>query len=190
MTRALLIVDVQNDFTEGGALACAGGAATATAITDFVTVHADDYAIVIASRDWHNPDSDNGGHFASEPDWVDTWPAHCVAGTPGADYHPGIESSFIDEHILKGQGAPAYSAFEGINADGRGIREILAEHGISELDVVGIATDYCVRASALDAVASGLDVTVRANLCVGVGPAGSIAALGEMARAGVRLTVR
>ena len=187
--RALLIVDVQNDFTEGGALACVGGAATASAITEFVRSNRDDYAVILASRDWHDVDSDNGGHFAAEPDWVDSWPAHCVAGTPGAEYHPSLDSSLVDEHLLKGQGAPAYSAFEGITTDGRGIRDIIAERGIDALDVVGIATDYCVRASALDAIAAGLDVTVRANLCVGVDPAGSVKALGEMARAGVKISV-
>jgi nicotinamidase/pyrazinamidase len=189
MARALLIVDVQNDFTEGGPLACAGGAEIALAISQFAGAHRDDYAIVIASRDWHDPDSDNSGHFADEPDWVDSWPVHCVAGTHGADYHPELDVSVIDVHLLKGQGIPAYSAFEGVTDDGHTISDVLAEHAIDAIDIVGIATDYCVRASALDAVAAGLEVTVRADLCVGVAPASSIAALSELASAGVKISI-
>ena len=189
MTRALLIVDVQNDFTEGGALACEGGAAIAGRISTFAHEHRGDYSVIVASRDWHDPDGDNGGHFAAEPDWVDSWPRHCVAGTPGAEYHSALDNDVIDVHLLKGQGIPAYSAFEGITADGLGIAQILAQHDVTALDVVGIATDYCVRASALDAVAAGLDVTVKAVLCVGVSPASSIAALSELAAAGVRIAI-
>lgn len=191
MALALLVVDVQNDFTEGGALACAGGSAVATAITEHIWRFGEDYSAIIASRDWHNPDSDNGGHFSDEPDWVDSWPAHCVAGTHGADYHPNFNASrTVDEHLLKGQGIPAYSAFEGVTAEGRTMQDIITEYEIDELHVVGIATDYCVRASALDAVAAGLDVTVLANLCVGVDPAGSVVSLSELAGAGVHITVQ
>ncbi len=190
MTRALLVVDVQNDFTEGGALACGGGAEVAGRISDFAASHREDFSVIIASRDWHDPDSDNSGHFATEPDWVDSWPAHCVAGTAGADYHPALDLAVIDAHLLKGQGVPAYSAFEGVTSDGLTIADVLAAHDVTAIDIVGIATDYCVRASALDAVEAGLDVTVRANLCVGVSPASSVAALGELAAAGVRISVQ
>ena len=189
MTRALLIVDVQNDFTEGGALACEGGAEVAARISTFARAHRDDYAIVVASRDWHNANDNNGGHFAADPDWVNSWPAHCVAGTTGAEYHPNLDTSVITVHVKKGQGLPAYSAFEGVTESGESLAEVLSAHAITELDVVGIATDHCVRASALDAIQSGLVVTVKANLCVGVNPATSVAALSEMVAAGASITV-
>ncbi len=113
MTRALFIVDVQNDFTEGGALAVAGGDAVAAGVSAYLAAHAGDYDVIVASRDWHDPDSDNGGHIAlgGEPDFVDTWPVHCVAATPGADYDPGLDTAAITPHVTKGQGRPAYSLF-------------------------------------------------------------------------------
>lgn len=189
MVRALVIIDVQNDFTEGGALGVEGGAAVAAAITEHVREHPDDYAVVIASRDWHDPDNDNGGHFASagEPDFVSTWPRHCMAGTEGAEYHPAIDTGLIDIHVRKGQGVPAYSIFEGTTDDGRGIVAALDELGITDVDVVGIATDYCVRASALDALAAGRRVRVLTHLVAGVAPASSAAALDELAAAGATL---
>lgn len=189
MVRALVIIDVQNDFTEGGALGVEGGAAVAAAITEHLREHPDDYAVVIASRDWHDPDNDNGGHFASagEPDFVSTWPRHCMAGTEGAEYHPAIDTGLIDIHVRKGQGVPAYSIFEGTTDDGRGIVAALDELGITDVDVVGIATDYCVRASALDALAAGRRVRVLTHLVAGVAPASSAAALDELAAAGATL---
>src|SRR6478752_2525594 len=160
MTRALFIIDVQNDFTEGGALGVDGGAAVAAAISGFLEDHAADYAVIVASRDWHDADNDNGGHFAAEPDYVDSWPAHCVAGTPGADYHPALDTSRVTYHVRKGQGVPAYSIFEGRTDAGSTVHNLLDEHGIDTIDVAGIATDYCVRASALDALAHGQHVRV------------------------------
>ena len=150
--RGLLIVDVQNDFTEGGALGVDGGTAVARGISAYLAQHRGDYGVVIASRDWHNPEGDNGGHFAldSEPNFVDTWPVHCVAGTFGAEYHPELDITQVDVHVKKGQGEPAYSMFEGITDDGHTVQEVLEARGISSVDVVGIATDHCVRASALD----------------------------------------
>lgn len=186
MARALFIIDVQNDFTEGGALGVAGGAAVASAITQHVREHPDDYDVVIASRDWHDPDNDNGGHFAleGEPDFVATWPQHCMAGTDGAEYHPSIDTGLIDIHVRKGQGVPAYSIFEGTTDDGRGIVTALDELGVTDVDVVGIATDYCVRASALDALAAGRRVRVLSDLVAGVAPESSEASLRELAAAG------
>ncbi|MGC5223819.1 isochorismatase family protein [Micromonospora sp. DT81.3] len=191
MTKALFIVDVQNDFTEGGALAVEGGDAVAERITEFVSAHADDYALVVASRDWHHPDHDNGGHFAveGEPDFVDTWPAHCVAGTPGAEYDPGLDTAAVTHHVKKGQGVPAYSVFEGTTDDGRTVAELLAERGILDVDIAGIATDYCVRASALDAIEHGRRVRILTDLVAGVAPASSDAALAELAHAGAELAV-
>jgi nicotinamidase/pyrazinamidase len=191
MTRALIIVDVQNDFTEGGALGVEGGAAVAGRISDLLAAHRDEYRVVIASRDWHDADNDNGGHFAGEendPDFVETWPDHCVAGTPGAEYHPAFDHSKVDVHIHKGQGEPAYSAFEGVTEDGRTVSQVLDEHGVTDVDVVGIATDYCVRASGLDAVEHGRHVRVFTDLIAGVAPESSAAALAELGHAGAVIT--
>jgi nicotinamidase/pyrazinamidase len=186
MTHALLIIDVQNDFTEGGALGVAGGAAVAAGITELLH-GGHDYDLVVASRDWHDGDTDNGGHFATDaaPDFTVTWPVHCVAGSPGAEYHPALDTSAIEVHVRKGQGKPAYSAFEGTTEDGRSLAEVLAERGITDLDVVGIATDYCVRASALDALESGERVRVLTDLVAGVAPETSAAALEEFRAVGV-----
>src|SRR5690606_23641158 len=113
MSRALLIVDVQNDFTEGGALAVTGGDAVASAVSEFLAAHAAEYDVIVASRDWHDADGDNGGHFADQPDFRGTWPVHCVAGTPGAEYDPLLATDAVTHHVRKGQGMPAYSMFEG-----------------------------------------------------------------------------
>ncbi|NUU04867.1 isochorismatase family protein [Leifsonia sp. C5G2] len=189
MGRALFIVDVQNDFTEGGALGVTGGAAVAEGVTAWLRDHADDYDLIVASRDWHDGHNDNGGHFATdaEPDFVESWPAHCVAGTPGADYHPALDTTRVTHHVHKGQGVPAYSLFEGRTEAGETVHELLDERGIHEVDVVGIATDYCVRASALDAVGRGQHVRVLTGLVAGVDPASSEAALAELAHAGAEL---
>src|SRR5438309_5880788 len=187
MARALLVVDVQNDFTEGGALGVAGGAAVAARITEHLARHRRDYELVVASRDWHDASTDNGGHFATtaEPDFVATWPVHCVAGTPGAEYHPALSLDAIDAHVRKGQDRPAYSAFEGELDDGEPLGALLEERGISDIDVAGIATDYCVRATALDAVGTGARVRVLTDLIAGVAPASSAAALVELRAVGV-----
>ncbi|NQX10926.1 nicotinamidase [Microbacteriaceae bacterium VKM Ac-2855] len=188
MTRALLIIDVQNDFTEGGALGVDGGAAVARGISELLRAHPQAYDVVVASRDWHDGDNDNGGHFAAgDPDFVDTWPVHCVSGTSGADYHPELDTGAIDVHIRKGEGRPAYSIFEGATPEGESLRAALERCGVTEIDVVGIATDYCVRASALDAVGAGFRVRVLEDLVAGVATGSSAAALSEMAVAGVEL---
>jgi nicotinamidase/pyrazinamidase len=194
MTRALFIIDVQNDFTEGGALGVDGGAAVAAHLTTFLDRAADGYSLVIASRDWHNANGDNGGHFAAvgeEPDFLATWPPHCVAGTPGAEYHPALEQSRITLHVKKGQGEPAYSIFDGHvdggASDGATVTEVLDEHGVTEVDVAGLATDYCVRASVLDAVEHGRHVRVFTDLIAGVARETSDAAIAEMGHAGAIL---
>jgi len=191
MGKALFIIDVQNDFTEGGALGVDGGAAVAAAITEHLRAHADEYAIILASRDWHDGDNDNGGHFATdaEPDFVNTWPVHCVGGTNGAEYHPALDTSRVGYHIRKGQGVPAYSIFEGRTDAGSSVHNLLDEHGIDTVDVVGIATDYCVRASALDALSHGQRVRVLTGLVAGVAAESSEAALAELAYAGAELVV-
>ncbi|BDZ37493.1 isochorismatase family protein [Microbacterium suwonense] len=187
MSRALLIVDVQNDFTEGGALAVTGGDAVASGVSDFLAAHAGDYAVIIASRDWHDADGDNGGHFAAKPDFVDSWPVHCVADTDGAAYDPLLVTDAITHHVRKGQGVPAYSMFEGRADDGTTVAGILTAHGVTDADIVGIATDHCVRASALDAIAHGVHVRVFTDLVAGVGEQSSEAALAELAHAGAEL---
>jgi nicotinamidase/pyrazinamidase len=188
MSKALFIVDVQNDFTEGGALGVEGGDAVARGISQFLVTHAEDYAVVIASRDWHDGDNDNGGHFAAgEPDFVDTWPVHCVAGTEGAEYDPELETTAVTHHVKKGQGKPAYSLYEGLTDEGETVSQLLDAHGVVDVDVVGIATDYCVRASALDAIEHGRHVRVLTDLVAGVAPESSEAALAELAHAGAEL---
>ena len=189
MTRALFIIDVQNDFTEGGALGVDGGAAVAAGISALLAEQPDRFSHVFASRDWHDGGNDNGGHFATAlaPDFVDSWPVHCVAGTEGAEYHPALDTSGIDVHVKKGQGKPAYSIFEGTTDDGRTVIEVLDELGIDEIDVVGIATDYCVRATVLDARGHGLGVHLLPGLHAGVAPATSEAAVAEMSEAGATL---
>lgn len=189
MGKALFIIDVQNDFTEGGALGVDGGAAVAAGVTAYLRQNPDRYEQVFASRDWHDADSDNGGHFAldGEPDYVTTWPVHCVAGTEGAEYHPAFETDAVTVHVRKGQGVPAYSIFEGTTEDGSTVADALEELGIIDIDVVGIATDYCVRASALDALELGRHVRILTDLVAGVARESSEAALAELGHAGAEL---
>ncbi|MDO5502299.1 MAG: nicotinamidase [Actinomycetia bacterium] len=179
-TRALLVVDVQNDFCEGGSLAVDGGHAVAERISQLLASD-HEYALVVASRDWHEPHSSNGGHF-------EDWPVHCVQGSPGSEYAPGLDTSGVDVHIRKGQGVPAYSAFEGVTDDGDSLTEVLRERGITDLDVCGIATDYCVRASALDAAGHGFGVRLLDGLHAGVAEDTVASALDEMRAAGVVMT--
>ncbi|MEY4276512.1 MAG: hypothetical protein RIS26_975 [Actinomycetota bacterium] len=187
MTKALFIVDVQNDFCEGGSLAVAGGAHVAAEITKHLETNGSDYDFVIASRDWHDADNDNGGHFAregSDPDFVNSWPVHCVSGTHGAEYHPNLNTAAIDFHIEKGQGKPSYSLFEGATLDGRTVPQLLSDLKVESVDVVGLATDYCVLASSLDAKKSGLQVRVLGRMIAGVAPESSAAAVDKLIAAG------
>ena len=188
MSRALFIIDVQNDFTEGGALGVEGGAAVAAGVTRLLAQHPGAYDHVFASRDWHDPDNDNGGHISAHPDFVDTWPPHCLAGTPGAEYHPALDTSSVDVHVKKGQGVPAYSIFEGTTDDGATVTATLDRLGVTDIDVAGIATDYCVRASGLDAIADGRSVRILADLVAGVAADSSAAALVELEAAGAQIT--
>jgi nicotinamidase/pyrazinamidase len=190
MTRALFIIDVQNDFTEGGALAVAGGAAVAAGISRYLAAHPGTYDAVFASRDWHDANGDNGGHFATTeaPDFVTTWPVHCVADSHGAEYHPALSTRDVTVHVRKGQGTPAYSLFEGTTDDGRTVPGKLDELGVTDVDVAGIATDYCVLASALDALRAGRTVRVLTDLVAGVAPESSAAALEQLAAAGATLS--
>lgn len=189
MTSALFIIDIQNDFTEGGALGVQGGAAVVAGISRLIRDQPDRFDYVLASRDWHDGDNNNGGHFSETPDFVDTWPVHCVGGTPGAEYHPHFDSAVehVDFHVRKGQGKPAYSIFEGVTDDGETVLDALDRLDIMHVTVVGIATDYCVRASALDAISAGRRVTILTDLIAGVAEASSAKALDELAGSGATL---
>lgn len=179
-----MIVDVQNDFCEGGSLAVQGGAATAAAISRHMAAEAEAYAHVVASRDYH---LDPGDHFSDEPDFSASWPAHCVADTAGAQFHQDFDTSRVEAVFSKGANSAAYSVFEGINEAGTPLVVWLRERGVAELDVVGIATDHCVRATALDAARHGFTTRVLLSLTAGVHPATTAAALDEMRAAGVEL---
>ena len=181
--RALLIVDVQNDFCEGGSLPVSGGGDVAARVVRYVDEHRPEYALVVATRDWH---VDPGRHFSDRPDYVDTWPPHCRAGTTGAEFRAPLTAGLVDVVVSKGAHTAAYSGFEG-EAAGRTLAEVLAAHGIGAVDIAGLATDHCVRATALDAAAAGLAPRVLLDLCAGVAPATSAAALDEMRAAGVVL---
>ncbi|WP_104199601.1 isochorismatase family protein [Cryobacterium sp. Y29] len=191
MTRALFIIDVQNDFTEGGVLGVDGGAAVAAGVSVLLAEHPLAYKYVFASRDWHDIGNDNGGHFARDtaPDFVTTWPVHCVAGTTGAEYHKALTTDAVTFHIRKGQGRPAYSLFEGATEAGQTVTELLSEHGVTEVDIVGLATDHCVRASVLDALEHGQRVRVLTDLVAGVAAESTLNALAEMAHAGAVFAV-
>jgi nicotinamidase/pyrazinamidase len=183
MTRALIVVDVQNDFCEGGSLAVAGGAAVAAAVTEHVRACGGEYAHVVATRAHH---VDPGHHFADSPDFVETWPAHCVVGTGGVDLHPALDREPIEAVFEKGEYAAAYSGFEGAS-EGTGLADWLRERGVDAVDVVGIATDHCVRATALDAVAAGFATRVLLPLTAGVAEGTVEAALDQLRTAGVEL---
>ncbi|GAA1526555.1 nicotinamidase [Streptomyces albidochromogenes] len=189
MHRALIVVDVQNDFCEGGSLAVAGGADVAAAITELIGEAPAGYRHVVATRDHH---VDPGDHFSANPDYVHSWPVHCVAGTEGVGFHPNfapaVASGAIAAVFDKGAHAAAYSGFEGADENGTGLADWLRERGVSEVDVVGIATDHCVRATALDAVREGFTTHVLLDLTAGVAEATTERALEQMREAGVELS--
>ncbi|HIY43382.1 MAG TPA: nicotinamidase [Candidatus Nocardiopsis merdipullorum] len=183
MAKALIIVDVQNDFCEGGSMGVTGGADTVAAVTEYA--RAGGYDHIVATRDYH---IDPGAHFSDEPDFVDTWPPHCVVGTPGSEFHPGFDPSLVEEVFSKGRYTAAYSGFEGTaDKDGSSLADWLHARDIDEVDVVGIATDHCVRATALDAMGEGIRARVLLGLTAGVARPTVDAALGQLREAGVVL---
>jgi nicotinamidase/pyrazinamidase len=182
---ALVVVDVQVDFCEGGSLAVNGGAAAAVGISDLIDAAGGRYGLIVATRDWH---VDPGPHFApagTEPDYDKTWPAHCVAGTPGAGWHPDLRLPDDAVVVSKGERQAAFSGFEGRAADRRPLDEVLRGAGIEGVDIVGIATSYCVRATALDAIRAGYRTRVLAPLTADVDPAVTPTTLDRLARKGV-----
>ncbi|MGW6687821.1 isochorismatase family protein [Streptomyces sp. NPDC054961] len=192
MHRALIVVDVQNDFCEGGSLAVTGGADVAAAITELIGQATAGYRFVVATRDHH---IDPGSHFArppAQPDFETTWPVHCVAGTEGVGFHPNfapaVASGAVAAVFDKGAYEAAYSGFEGADENGLGLVEWLRDRQVTEVDVVGIATDHCVRATALDAARAGLRTHVLLDLTAGVAAHTTTRALAELRAAGVRLS--
>lgn len=183
MTKALIVVDVQNDFCEGGSLAVAGGAQVAADIATLIS--SGTYDTVVATRDHH---IDPGTHFSQDPDFIDSWPPHCVVGTPGEEFHTPLEPSMFDEIFFKGEYAAAYSGFEGSSATDVGLADWLRAHGIDAVEVCGIATDYCVRATALDAVVEGFVVTVLERLTAAVSADNLPRVHAEWTAAGVSLS--
>lgn len=190
MTHALIVVDVQNDFCEGGSLAVDGGAETAFAISEvlrtWVEAESDErrYDYVVATRDHH---IDPGSHFSDRPDFVTSWPRHCVAGTDGAAFHPNLDPQPFDAVFNKGEYDDGYSGFLGHAVDGDGLADWLRSRNVDMVDVVGIATDHCVRATAIDSARAGFATTVRLDWTAGVSSQTTARALEDMRSAGVHL---
>ncbi|MDN6148693.1 MAG: isochorismatase family protein [Yaniella sp.] len=210
--HALIIVDIQQDFCEGGTLAVEDGAQTAALITEYMNQCGQKFDVIAATRDWH---IDPGPHFSDEPDFENTWPVHCVAGTQGAELHENLDTEFIDAEFLKGQYNDGYSGFDAILGEPDLIRsqdgmagpygataaaaaatdsssitmdEWLRQHHVERVTVVGIATDHCVRATAMDASDAGYEVRVITNLTAGVSDKNIDDATDEMEDCGVMLS--
>lgn len=184
MANALIIVDVQNDFCEGGSLAVTGGAGVAAGISRLLASEPDRWAHVVATKDYH---VDPGAHFGDPPDFVESWPRHCVVGTSGSEFHPELDTARVEAIFHKGEHAAAYSGFEGHADDGECLADWLRRHDVDRVDLVGIATDHCVRATALDAAREGFATTVLLELTAAVAPATTDVALRAMDGAGVVL---
>jgi nicotinamidase/pyrazinamidase len=189
MVKALLVVDVQRDFCPGGSLAVPGGDDVASRISSWVRDHRDEYRLVVTTMDWHPAPGSTAGfdHFSASPDYVATWPPHCVQGSEGADLHPNLQLPDGVVEVRKGQTDAAYSGFEGVDAGGTSLADVLRGDGVDSVDVVGLATDYCVKATALDAAAHGLHVRVLTDLVAGVAEETTRHALGDLGAAGVEL---
>jgi len=183
--RALIVVDVQNDFCEGGSLAVPGGSYVARSISGMLTTGDNQYAHVVATQDCH---IDPGDHFSDHPDYVHSWPPHCVAGTPGAEFHPDLDTTRLEAIFRTGAYDDGYSGFQGTDDTGTRLGDWLRERGVTELDVVGIATDHCVRATAADGADGGFATRVLLGLTAGVAPDSTARALTEMREAGVELS--
>lgn len=184
-TRALIVVDVQPTFCEGGALPSPGANAVAERVARYVEQHGGDYAAVVTTQDWH---VDPGSHFSDEPDFVDTWPPHGVAGTAEAELHPALAGLDFDASVKKGMYAAAYSGFEGVDDEGRSLEDVLRGRGVTAVDVVGLVESHCVKETALDARRRGLTARVFTDLTVPVTPELGAQAREVMAAAGVELT--
>ncbi|HTM86238.1 MAG TPA: isochorismatase family protein [Mycobacterium sp.] len=184
--RALIIVDVQNDFCEGGALPVPGAAAVAVDITRYLDTATGRgrYQHVVATQDFH---IDPGEHFSGHPDYRTSWPPHCVAGTAGAEFHPALDTDRIEAVFKKGAYDAGYSGFDGVDDDGTALGDWLHRHRVNSVDVVGVATDYCVRGTAEDAIRAGFATAVLPHLIAGVAADSTAAALAALRSAGVAL---
>ena len=180
--RALIVVDVQKDFCEGGSLAVEGGTAVARGLTELLAEH--DYAHVVATKDYH---VDPGPHFSDHPDYRDSWPPHCVVGTEGVDFHPAFDPTAVEAVFTKGEYSAAYSGFEGADEAGTTLAEWLRARDVDSVDVAGIATDHCVKATAADAVAAGFKTRVLTGLTAGVSPTTTAEALDSLRASGVTI---
>jgi nicotinamidase/pyrazinamidase len=180
-----LIVDVQNDFCPGGALQITDGDRVVEPINRAAQLFAAAGLPVLASRDWHPPDTRHFREFGG------VWPVHCVQGTPGAAFHPDLRLPEGTIVLSKGINPEldGYSAFEGITADGRMLADLLRELQVRKLYISGLATDYCVLCTAREALRSGLEVTVLTDAVAGVDiiPGASADAIEEMEKAGAQL---
>ena len=178
--RALIVVDVQPTFCEGGALPVEGDEGTARPGTS-----RDRYDMVVTTQDWHIAP---GSHFSPTPDFVDTWPPHGVAGSDEAQIHPLLADVLVDARVRKGQYAAAYSGFEGTTEDDVGLEQLLRDAGITAVDVVGLALSHCVKDTALDAVRLGFATRCLTDLSEPVSPELGDAAVSAMRQAGVEVT--
>ncbi|QAY64636.1 isochorismatase family protein [Xylanimonas allomyrinae] len=182
--RALIVVDVQPTFCEGGELAVEGGDKVAADVAAYVRAHRDRYAVVVTTQDWH---IDPGPHFSDHPDFVDSWPPHGVAGTPNAALHPALADLAPDASVKKGQYAHGYSGFEGVDPAGRPLEAVLREAGAEAVDVVGLVESHCVKRTALDAARLGWPTRVLTDLTIPVTPEQGAQAREELTAAGVAL---
>jgi nicotinamidase/pyrazinamidase len=181
--RALIIVDVQNDFCAGGSLEVSGAAGLVSAINDYLAAEPG-YSHVVATKDFH---VDPGDHFSDHPDYSSSWPPHCIAGSPGAEFHPGLDTGAIEAVFLKGAHTAGYSGFDGVDENGTPLLEWLRQRGVDAVDIVGIATDQCVRHTAEDAARAGLATRVLVDLTAAVAADSAAKALAEMRAASIEL---
>ena len=188
--RALVVVDPQRDFAEGGSLEVRGGYDISERIAAYVRGHRSLYDLVVVTRDWHSEGL--ADHFADSPDYLDSWPVHCVQDTTGATFLPDIDAllvdGLIDVVVSKGETSAAYSGFEGRTGTHETLDDALRAVGVTHVDVCGIATSHCVRATAASAGTLGYDVTVFSDLSVGVTDELAQSALIELGAAGATIT--
>jgi nicotinamidase/pyrazinamidase len=182
--KAIIVVDPQPDFFEGGPLPVTGATRTAQEIAEYLRARGDDYALKVVTQDWH---VDPGDHWSEHPNYVTTWPVHCAANSEGAQVHAALGDEAWDVVIHKGLHEGAYSGFEGESQNGTTLDEVLKAAGVDDVTVVGFATDHCVKATALDARALGFDVRVLLGLCAGVDPESTGEAITAMKNAGVTI---
>lgn len=188
MPKALIIVDMQVDFCDGGALGVPGGHHLATQINLHLTKNYNEYRTIVTSQDWHKADDPNGGHISDEPDYHFSWPPHCIQGTHGAELSDQLTTRYVDQYFLKGNGKPSYSAFEGTSlSNGDSLNDYLIDQGVDAVDIVGIATEYCVKATAIDAVLAGYQTSLIDPLNLPIDPLAGQFAIDELKRLGVQM---